>query len=167
MAMGITLADETGPRNSGNAIRNNLIVNTSTGLHFWEATSGSGLIDDVFDNNSIVNTWRCGICFDSGEHANTFVRNNLVVPRTGTITSGLPVDGITRAGNLFTRPDDVEAELVPGAETFRLESEAYRPLANATSAIDQGVASSARDDIDGTPRPQGRGFDVGAYEARA
>jgi Periplasmic copper-binding protein (NosD) len=165
LAMGITLADETGPRNARNTIRNNLIVNTSIGLHFWEATSGSGLVGDVFDNNTVVNTWTCGICVDPGNHSNTVVRNNFVVPRRGIITSGLADDGITRAGNLFTRPDDI-AGFVPGAGTFNLEQDAYQPSTAASPLLDKGVASSARDDIVGTPRPQGAGIDIGVYEAR-
>jgi hypothetical protein len=167
LAMGITLADEIGPRNAGNTVRNNLVVNTSTGLHFWEATTGSGLVRDVFDNNSFLNTWNCGICIDGGNHSNTQLRNNLVIPRQGTVTSGLVDVGIARAGNMFADADDVDAALAPGVGTFSLTADAYRPAGGARSVIDAGVASSARDDINGTPRPQGAGVEIGAYEIRA
>ena len=167
LAMGITLADEIGPRNARNTVRNNLVVNTSIGIHFWEATSGSGLVGDVFDNNTVVDTWNCGICFDAGDHESTQLRNNLVVPRQGTITAGVADVGIASAGNLFDRLDDVEAAVAPSAGTFRLSAEAYRPAAGASSIVDKGVASSAPDDITGTRRPQGAGIDIGAYEVRS
>ncbi len=79
----------------------NVVVNTSTGFDFWHATNGSGLIDDVFDNNTIVNAWNCGVCFDAGAHSGTLLRNNLVVPRSGTVTSGAAA-GIDAISNLFT-----------------------------------------------------------------
>ncbi len=164
LAMGVTLADETGPRSDHNTIRNNVIVNTSIGLRFWEATSGSGLVDDIFDNNTIVNTWKCGICFDGGNHSDTLVRDNLVLPRRGTITSGLLDPGITKAGNLFTQPDTSESVLAPGFDTFSLALDDYRPQQSAESTIDRGVASSARDDILGVRRPQGGAVDIGAFE---
>jgi hypothetical protein len=105
------------------------------------------------------------MCFDAGDHANTRVRNNLVLPRHGTIASGIVDVGIVRAGNVFARPGDVEDVLAPGAGTFRLTADSYRPRGGA-AIVDKGVASSARDDIAGTPRPQGRAVDVGAYEIR-
>ena len=58
LAIGIGLADENEPRVADNTVRNNLIVNTSVGVNFWQATIGSRLVGDVFDNNTIVNTWK-------------------------------------------------------------------------------------------------------------
>ncbi len=37
-------------------------------------------------------------------------------------------------------------------------------LTASSPAVDQGRTTSATTDIDGNPRPQGRAFDIGAYE---
>ncbi len=164
LAMGIALADERGPRNRDNTIRNNVVVNTSTGLDFWDATPGSGLIDDVIDNNTIVNSSTCGICLDAGAHARTLLRDNLVMVRSGTVTSGTGARGITSEANVFTRDGASDGVRLPGEQTFSFAPKDYRLETASAAAIDKGVVSTATDDAFGTPRPQGAGFDIGAYE---
>jgi hypothetical protein len=164
LAMGIALADESGPRNSDNIVRNNVVVNAGTGLDFWDASRGSGLKGDIVDNNTIVNTWTCGICLDAGDHSGTLLRNNLVVVRSGTVTSGTGARGITAQANLFTRAGSSDDADLRGEKTFSLVATDYRLQPTSVAAIDTGVPSTALDDIFGVPRPQGAGYDIGAYE---
>ncbi len=166
LAIGIALADENSPRNSSNTIRNNVVMNTSTGVNFRRATNGSGLVDDVFDNNTIVNTWNCGICFDAGAHAGTLLRNNLVVPRSGAVTSGTAAGGVSAAANLFTTRGASNDARLAGEGTFSVDVNDYRLQSTSLSAIDKGVAASAGDDAFGTLRPQGSGYDIGAHEMK-
>jgi hypothetical protein len=167
LAIGIALADENSPRNSTNTIRNNVVLNTSTGINFWRAASGSGLVDDIFDNNTIVNTWNCGICFDAGAHAGTLLRGNLVIPRSGSVTSGTAASGVSAATNLFTSRGASNDAHLPGEGTFSLDQNDYRLQPTSLSAIDKGVTTSAGDDVFGTPRPQGSAYDIGAHELRS
>jgi hypothetical protein len=126
LAHGVGLADELTPRNASNTIRNNLIVNTRIGIDFWRATSGSGLKSVLIESNTIVNTWDTGIDFDSGAHTNTQVRNNVVVPRTGGITSGVNgVAGISATGNIFTTRGAANDPKLPGEGTFSVDPAHY------------------------------------------
>jgi Right handed beta helix region len=164
-AIGIALADEQSPATtSDNNIRNNVIVNTSIGLNFWQATPSSALIDETIDNNTIVNTWTCGICFDSAPHVKTSLRNNLVVPRTGQLTSGTEHGGISALGNVFAMPASSNDPHLNGEGTFSVDLNDFLLQPVSVSAIDKGVATTANDDIVGTRRPQGSHVDVGASE---
>ncbi len=102
LARGIGLADEVSPRSSSNIVRKNIIVNTRDGIQYWHATSRSGLKSDRIESNTIVNTWDYGIAIDAGSHSSTVVRGNLVVPRRGHTTRGMPTRGITQSANVFT-----------------------------------------------------------------
>ena len=167
LARGIGLADEYTPaRTSHNIIRNNMLINFRDGIQFWNAITGSGLIDNVIDNNTIVNSWDYGISFDTSSFTTgTVLRNNLVVPRRGELTRGVKgVSGIDLSANLFVSrgaPGDPD---LPGTGTFSFDPNAYKLRPDASSAIDKGVSTSATRDFFAEPRRRGSGYDIGADE---
>ncbi|HYL50669.1 MAG TPA: right-handed parallel beta-helix repeat-containing protein, partial [Acidimicrobiia bacterium] len=143
LAEGVSFADEFAPaRTSHNIIRDNMIINVRTGIHFWNAIGGSGLLDDLVENNTIVNSWDYGISFDaSTSTAGTVLRNNLVVPRQGSPTRGvIDVSGIALMANLFVSPGDFRDPHVPGEGTFSFDPNGYKLPSSASYAIDKGVA---------------------------
>jgi hypothetical protein len=167
LARGIVFADEFAPvRTSHNIIRNNMMINLRAGIHFWNAISGSGLIDNLIENNTIVNSWDFGISFDpSSSTAGTVLRNNLVVPRLGSITRGVTgVRGIDVTANLFVLPGDSGDPHLRGEGTFSFDPNTYKLRPGASSAVDKGVATSATKDFFGRPRRHGSGYDIGADE---
>jgi hypothetical protein len=167
LAHGIGLADEGGARNSYNTVRNNMIISTRVGIAFWNASSGSGLKHDTIESNTIVNTWDTGLAFDAGSHAETVVRDNLAVPRRGSLTRGVnDVSGILSTANLFTSAGAANDPHLAGEGSFSVNPNDYRLGSASTFAIDRGVAASSADDFFGTPRPQAGGFDIGAAELK-
>jgi parallel beta helix pectate lyase-like protein len=125
LARGIGLADEVRARSSSNILRSNIIVNTRDGIQFWHASSGSGLKGDTIEQNTIVNTWDYGIAIDAGSHSSTSVRNNIVVPRRGHATRGLPTRGITVTANLFTTRGARNDPHIRGEGTFSFSRADY------------------------------------------
>jgi Right handed beta helix region len=168
LARGVSLADEFAPpRTSHNVIRDNMMLNLRAGIHFWHAISGSGLIDDLIENNTIANSWDYGISFDaSSATTGTVLRNNLVVPRQGDPTRGVTdVRGIDLTANLFDSPGDSRDPRLPGEGTFSFDPNSYKLPPSASFAIDQGVAASLSQDFFGGPRRRGAGCDIGAHES--
>ncbi|GEM_PF-2000279 len=165
-AIGIMLADEGGQgSNANNTIRNNIVVNTSTGIRYWNAGGSSGLKNHIFDNNTIVNTWENGIDFAaSSNNTNTVVRNNIVLPRSGNTYTNGNANGVTQANNLFTSKGSTTDPKLPGEGGFSFDPNSYKLQTGSTGAIDKGTASSATKDYFGTGRPRGAAFDIGAHE---
>ncbi len=126
LARGIGLADEVTARASNNVIRNNTIVNTRDGIQYWHARRGSGLKNDTIEKNTIVNTWDYGIAIDRGSHAATVIRGNIVVPRRGHTTRGLPARGLTQVANLFTTRGAANDPHLRGEGTFSFKRNDYR-----------------------------------------
>jgi hypothetical protein len=167
LARGIGFADEFAPaRTSHNIIRNNMMINLRAGIHFWNAISGSGLIDNLIENNTIVNSWDYGISFDaSSSTTGTVLRNNLVVPRLGRLTRGVTdVTGIDLTANLFVSPGDSRDPHLVGEGTFSFDPNAYKLPPSASYAVDRGVTTLATKDFFGGARRKGSGDDIGADE---
>lgn len=112
--VGIELSDETysdlpAPVNSYNTIINNVIVGNEWGIQFWKGdfASGSGLIDDVISNNTLVNNLGA-IKWDVGAHTGTTIQNNIVVVQSTMTPSYLlqanSTTGITLDHNLWYAP---------------------------------------------------------------
>jgi hypothetical protein len=112
--VGLELSDETysdlpAPVNSHNTIVNNVIVNNEWGIQFWKGdfASGSGLIDDVISNNTLVNNLGA-IKWDAGAHTGTTIQNNVVVVASSMTATYLlqanGTNGITLDHNLWYAP---------------------------------------------------------------
>lgn len=159
-------------------VDNNVVRYNRTHDNGW-AGSGCGMIltsgtGNLAYNNLVWNN-RCGIITDYGAagtriYNNTVYKNSGVGIQTGSRSSGAAVvnnisylnagaaivvngRGNTADHNLTTNPSFVD----PAAFNFHLQA--------GSPAVDAGVALiEVSDDYDGVPRPQGPGFDAGAYE---
>ncbi len=129
------------------SVYNNVIYsNTDYGIRVTGAFGGSS--NTLVANNTIYQNSVYGI-FSGDNASNTTVRNNIV--RSNTIDLGL--DGAVSSNNFTGNPLFVNA----GAKDFHLQA--------GSSAIDTGIGiSGINNDFDGTSRPQGSNFDIGAYE---
>jgi hypothetical protein len=145
---------EGGLQGGASIIRNNLVFNDGTGP---KTDVGIGLeyASDVrVDNNTVVvqNYW-APIEYRFAGSSNLVFRNNL-------------------ANRPIQRRDD--APLAPQTNNLdRVEASWFRDFAKgdlrlttaATPAIDAGQELEGfHDDVDGQPRPQGSGWDIGAHE---
>jgi parallel beta-helix repeat protein len=117
---GITLANEnyqTYPAGHDRIITGNLLVNNGANFGFWLGKlPGSGMVNDVFSNNTLVNAYETGIGIDTGVHQNSKVINNIVIQPVGNtayVTGGsvtfsnnlwYPNNGILGAGDLRINP---------------------------------------------------------------
>ena len=108
--IGIAVADEDygehgddGWRADGgeHVVRNNIILNCSRGISFWEYTAGSGLKDCSFVYNTIAGTWEYGIRVSEGENSRTRFANNIVVSRAGETLSVTKPEGLVFHHNLL------------------------------------------------------------------
>jgi putative cofactor-binding repeat protein len=147
----IHVYSSNGPGSSGLVIVNNTFAfpNPNRDGHVLFATPS--VSNAIVENNIFYQPRTEGLHFSGGTYTNITVTNNLT---TGAVTTATSPSGATVTGNF----DDVDAKLVaPDAGDFH---------ADVTSpAIDHGVALTAvTTDIEGTKRPKGAGYDIGAYE---
>ncbi len=168
---------------NGAVIRNNVICyNGGSGL----AVSAGGEVisrDVAVYNNTIYGNDGPGISF--GGCDGVTVQNNLVFGNNARWGTGAQItvrdsSHITSDYNLLSPPDP---GLPEGPHSILIEDDAvWRThnggvvvglarrdlhLAPSSPAIDKGADLSATgfaSDFDGTPRPQGKGWDIGAYE---
>jgi parallel beta-helix repeat protein len=82
-------------------VRNNIILNCSRGISFWEDVAGSGLKECSFAYNTIVGTWEYGIRVSEGRNSGTRFANNIVVSRSGETLSVTKPGGLSFDRNLF------------------------------------------------------------------
>jgi hypothetical protein len=121
--VGLELSDEMysdlpAPVNSYNTIINNVLAGNEWGIQFWKgafpASAGSGLIQDVIANNTLVNNLGA-IKWDAGAHAGTIVENNVVVVQASMTPSYLlqanSTTGVTLSHNLWYAPSLAQAFL--------------------------------------------------------
>lgn len=137
--------------NSGddNMFYNNLVYDSLRGIDvMWGGPQRTKIY-----NNTIYNTSAAGIEIGSGS-TNAVVQNNIVYQNGSTIiNNGV---GTQISNNLTTDPKFVNAS----AKDFTLQQ--------TSPAIDTGVTLDAvTTDFAGTTRPQGAGYDVGAYEYKS
>jgi hypothetical protein len=161
---------------SGN-VENNLVYNvTAVGIHLWHDATHVNIVNNTVANNET------GIFVGGGdqyhlETANdhTLVANNISVNNK---SFGVEEHGKTGIHNVYTNNlvagngrDDYKLRngLIPdkaviGDPIFKNQKVDFH-LGAGSAAIDSGTPKGApARDLDGVTRPQGAGYDIGAYE---
>ncbi len=140
-------------RNSGGVIRNNFIYNNGTGVFPDVGIGLESSPDSKVYNNTIFVSYSNAIEYRFTETRNVEIINNL------TNRSIRLRDGAT--ATLAANITDAQADFFVDADAGDLH------LASALhGVVDIGsdLSTLVSDDIDKTPRPQGRGYDIGAHE---
>lgn len=173
-ARGIAIAVENGGSLKNVKVYNNVIYNNAaTGIDVsWYST---GPIDDIsiisntIYNNGLIDEWGVGISLGYDPATNVVVRNNIISKNKhksirsndfdavieNNLIDGYFGGGDERKGNNYVEGDP--QFLNPSSVDFRLKS--------TSPAIDKGSPNIEPSvDFNGNSRPQGAGYDIGAYE---
>ncbi len=153
--------------NSSNwVISNNTFgYNGCAGIVLWRSTPNARAENNIFYENSVnaaSSSTTQGIAFVSTTGSGITIRNNLAYASGsgGAKFLGNATINYTQSGNIVNtlKPAFVNAPAtLPSSPNFALPS--------GSSAIDKGlVISSAKIAYNGTTRPKGSTYDVGAYE---
>ncbi len=148
----IHVYSSSGPGSSGLTIANNTFAFPNPYRDGQVLLSTPSVSNAIVENNVFYEPQTEGVNLSSGASlSGVTVKNNVT---TGAVTLASIPSGVTAAGN----QDNVDASLVsPTTDDFHLQA--------SSPAIDHGLSISAvTTDIEGTTRPQGPAFDVGAYE---
>ncbi len=130
------------------------------------------LINNTFYNNG-YSSWGGGIIVENPDAQNIVIRNNICSQNLSfqiSLESGISMSNLTVDHNLIDgyRGDIYEIygdDYVEGDPKFVNPSGASFYLQNSSPAINKGSAVDAPGtDYTGTTRPQGSGYDIGAYE---
>lgn len=133
---------------SGNLAFNNIVWGNNGGIQV-----DYGAVATALYNNTVYANGAYGLNIGPGS-TNADIRNNIVYLHTTPIVNLGP--GTTLVANLLTNPNFVNATGL----NFH--------LATNSPAIDAGVTiPQVTVDFDGVSRPQGRAYDIGAYETAA
>lgn len=128
----------------GNLVMNNILFSNAQGIHI-----NYGTVDSKIFNNTVYNTQFAGIALydsDGGQ-----VLNNIVFRNATNVLNNASNSRIDK--NLTEEPSFVDA----ARNDFRLKA--------GSAAIDTGTPlAPVTSDFNGVPRPQGAGYDIGAYE---
>jgi hypothetical protein len=170
----ISTYDYNGSGHIGNVyVYNNLIWNNGLtgGPSLSVSQSGGSTIDDAYIfNNTIANATNGITCYT----VPAVVRNNVIANMAGDyidwntrnyaglVTSNNCIQGHV-SGIQFQSEDDCAHSLASLDESSEIF---LKPTDLSTNLIDKGVDLSSyfSTDFAGTSRPQGAGFDIGAYE---
>ena len=125
----------------------------------------------IVENNTLVDNAVAQIYLEDAGAGRVTLRDNILVAGTSQqyyeFDAGASPASIISSNNLTYGAGPCEAwdtSCVSGDPLFAGASDYH--LQPNSPAIDAGVATSAARDHDGTPRPQGARFDIGAYEWR-
>jgi hypothetical protein len=141
-----------------NTIINNTIVNTRYGIVVGSGDSGALPNGDQYNyvaNNILANNFAGGIyeCCSTGATSYNTYRNNLLYNNPVNVMNAT---GDVVSGTITTNPLFVNYQ-ANGSGNYHLQS--------TSPAINTGISTNApATDLDGIARPQGAGFDIGAYE---
>jgi Right handed beta helix region len=147
----------------GIEVRNNIIANaTKAGIKIY---TGSNL---SLYNNTIYKSGSYGVLVQA---ATVVVKNNLLLSNNSGGTQTSLGGTITSSNNAYSNTwNGACASCVPGLTLSDVVNAAggdFHPTV-ASRVIDVGIAlPSFSTDYDGTTRPQGSGWDIGAYEFSA
>jgi uncharacterized protein (TIGR03437 family) len=164
-------------------IRNNVFYNIAHGwsIQLWNGTlDGVAVVNNTFSG---ANPYKDGqIVLWTGTHKNLTIKNNIFYQPRGSVIS-------TNTGSVFTNAE-VANNVVTVAKITNIATPAGMLLSGnrlntdpklmnpaaldfhlqaASPAIDSGInlGSLVPNDFDGRLRPQGNGYDIGAYEFSA
>ena len=176
----------------GATIRNNVLDNNhASGISLYQIDGGAPSTGNHVINNTVrmASDARSAINIQNGSTGNTLSNNVLVDSAPGhgaidvcaTCTAGLASDHNAIAGPILVdgNPTSLASwSATTGNDTASIATTADALFANPATgdlslragspAIDAGDPAGAPDvDVIGTPRPQGAGYDIGAYEAFA
>jgi uncharacterized repeat protein (TIGR01451 family) len=181
---GIALSSEKGGLLENVYVYNNIIYNNRyIGILLSSAGSGNSLgqhpVKNVWiTNNTIYNNgwtkYGGGIKVDNPFAQQVVIRNNIVSDNLSfqiVVDQLVPPQNVTIDHNLIDGYRGYDGEIygsaaVVGDPLFTNPSATDFHLQPGSPAIDKGSSSGTpEDDFAGNPRPQGLGFDIGAYEA--
>jgi len=185
---GIALGAETGGLLSRVSVTNNLVYRCRGPGIILASWGGSGKrhpLDTITITHNTIwrngdearDNWGGGIVFDTEEAANVSVCNNILSRNgwgqlrtareksVGTAVGKRPGPGLVIRRNLIDGPtEDFGAVNVAGDPKFADTERSDFRLVPGSAAIDAAAGGGPATDFAGTPRPQGRGFDIGAFE---
>ena len=152
-------------------IANNTLAygNYRGGIVVWGSLCTNARIENnIFYENARLTQFPSGVTFTSTTCIGVQIRNNLSYAITAKGTSFIgtgATEGLhyTQSGNLvnISNPEFINAPAtLPASPNFALTAR--------SPAIDAGLPlATVKIDLNGTPRPQGRAPDIGAYEYAA
>jgi hypothetical protein len=157
--------DDPELRNSGHVVRGNITYNIETRTVYSDGNGICLLRGSTAYNNLSYNNQHFGIRVDDKLHhgGNVILYHNTMFGN-GSGPLGL-FDDVTPDARNNLGPDSA-GNMAATADMFVNASGGDFHLAPGAAAIDAGMDVGIAEDLEGTPRPQGGGFDMGAYEYR-
>ena len=170
-------------------VRNNLLYdNHASGISLYQIDGATGSTGNLVINNTIVNAANARWCMNinSGSSGNT-VRNNILY-NYHSFRGVITIDSSSRPGfssdyntvmSRFSIDDgnsvialaswqalgyDTHSIVATPAQLFVVATSDFH-LSDTSPALDTGTSANAPSvDVEGSPRPVGAGYDIGAYE---
>jgi parallel beta-helix repeat protein len=150
--------------NGGNRIYNNIILNPGQNGgnrgHGITIATGSNRSNSIYAwNNTIINPRDAGIAYRNNQGSDNRIQNNIIVdPEANYITTGGRTNVII-SNNLERRNVSEVKFTDPASDHYSIQPD--------SPAVDVGINLSFAGitvDYVGVARPQGPGYDIGAYE---
>ncbi len=174
-ATGYAVAAEAGGLLENVRLQNNIAYgNYYSGLTIagWGEAGNAHPISQVYVVNNTIwgngeSGWGPGIVLENPEADDVVIRNNLLSQNGGGQLEAESVgDNLVVDHNLFDGSGaPYGTDYVEGSPLLADTADGNFHLQEGSAAIDQGSATGAPPvDFDGTSRPQGSGYDIGAFE---
>ena len=178
VGVGIAFCDEASEPVSQNVtIVNNLVLGCKRGFYFFNQQEGSGLKHFLIAHNTFVDSRVAGIQINAGDHESSRIQNNIIVQDEYAAPVAIVADatGLQFSYNLWSETPPSSASgtgdvvgdplLTGGAWEAGTLMPGWFWLLAGSPAIDAGtVLSEVLKAFDGVTRPQGAGYDIGAFE---